>query len=172
MRLADWMKYLEKQQEKAREQRAPAKPAAPAPPAQPTPSAQPRREASPEATTPAVPASQAPVAKPKRAVRPRSRSRELDADLADEVRQRQELLEQAERESPEAERTRLLRELLDPELSLQQTAVLLGVSVTSLRRYTDSGVLPHLRTAGNQRRFRLSQVLGFLAERSKRKAEH
>jgi hypothetical protein len=35
-----------------------------------------------------------------------------------------------------------------------------------VRRYTNKGLLQHFRTSGNQRRFRLSDVLEFLDARS------
>jgi excisionase family DNA binding protein len=56
----------------------------------------------------------------------------------------------------------LVARLLDPTLSLEETARVLNVCPTTVRRYTNRGSLRHLRTAGNQRRFRLSDVLGFL----------
>ena len=59
-------------------------------------------------------------------------------------------------------RVQLIERLLDPTLNLENTARLLGVCPTTVRRYTNRGVLPHHRTAGQQRRFRLSDVLAFL----------
>jgi excisionase family DNA binding protein len=59
-------------------------------------------------------------------------------------------------------REELLARLLDPELTLEEAAQVLNVCPTTVRRYTNRGVLPHYRTIGNQRRFRLSQVLAFL----------
>jgi len=66
--------------------------------------------------------------------------------------------------SPARKETReeLLARLLDPELTLDEAAQVLNVCPTTVRRYTNRGVLPHYRTIGNQRRFRLSQVLAFL----------
>jgi excisionase family DNA binding protein len=63
---------------------------------------------------------------------------------------------------PKETREQLLERLLDPLLTLRDTAVLLGVCPTTVRRYTNRGMLAHLRTGGNQRRFRLSQVLEFM----------
>ncbi|MGQ9523842.1 MAG: helix-turn-helix domain-containing protein [Armatimonadota bacterium] len=62
-------------------------------------------------------------------------------------------------------REELIRRLLDPELSLEEAARLLGVCPTTVRRYTNKGYLPHYRTAGNQRRFRLSDILEFMERR-------
>lgn len=63
-------------------------------------------------------------------------------------------------------REELLRRLLDPVLSLEDTARILNVCPTTVRRYTNRGLLKHFRTGGNQRRFRLSDVLAFLESRS------
>ena len=65
-------------------------------------------------------------------------------------------------------RRQLIERLLDPTLSLEDTARVLGVCPTTVRRYTNRGLLPHHRTVGQQRRFRLSDVLGFLEQRSAR----
>ena len=59
-------------------------------------------------------------------------------------------------------REELVERLLDPTLTLSETAALLGVCPTTVRRYTKRGVLKCFRTPGNQRRFRLSDVLDFI----------
>lgn len=56
----------------------------------------------------------------------------------------------------------LIRRLLDPELSLEETSRLLGVCPATIRRYTNRAWLSHHRTAGGQRRFRLSDVVKFV----------
>ena len=61
-------------------------------------------------------------------------------------------------------RQELIRRLLDPELSLEETARLLGVCPATVRRYTNRGWLAHHRTTGGQRRFRLSSVVKFVDE--------
>ena len=61
-------------------------------------------------------------------------------------------------------RQELIRRLLDPELSLEETSRLLGVCPATVRRYTNRGWLEHHRTTGGQRRFRLSDVVKFLDE--------
>ena len=63
-------------------------------------------------------------------------------------------------------RDNLIQRLLDPPLTLEETARVLNVCPMTVRRYTNRGVLPHFRTVGNQRRFRLSDVLGFLESRT------
>lgn len=64
---------------------------------------------------------------------------------------------------PAETREQLLRRLLDPTLTLDETARILEVCSTTVRRYTDraQNPLPCQRSAGNQRRFKLSQVLNF-----------
>lgn len=59
-------------------------------------------------------------------------------------------------------REELIRNLLDPELTLEETARLLGVCPATVRRYTNRNWLKHHRTAGNQRRFRLSGIVEFV----------
>lgn len=56
----------------------------------------------------------------------------------------------------------LIRRLVDPELSLEETSRLLGVCPATVRRYTNRGWLRHHRTKGNQRRFRLSGLVDFV----------
>jgi len=59
-------------------------------------------------------------------------------------------------------REELIRNLIDPELTLEETARLLGVCPATVRRYTNRNWLKHHRTAGNQRRFRLSGIVEFV----------
>lgn len=61
-------------------------------------------------------------------------------------------------------RQELIRRLLDPELSLEETSRLLGVCPATVRRYTNRGWLAHHRTSGGQRRFRLSDIVRFVDE--------
>jgi excisionase family DNA binding protein len=61
-------------------------------------------------------------------------------------------------------RQELIERLLNPTLTLEETARVLGVCPATVRRYTNRGILPHHRTVGQQRRFRLSDVLTFLEE--------
>lgn len=46
-------------------------------------------------------------------------------------------------------------------LTIGAAAALLGVSVETVRRWTAAGRLSALRTAGNQRRYRLSEVMEY-----------
>lgn len=61
-------------------------------------------------------------------------------------------------------RQQLIERLLNPTLTLEDTARVLGVCPATVRRYTNRGILPHHRTVGQQRRFRLSDVLVFLEQ--------
>ncbi|GEM_PF-3016465 len=77
--------------------------------------------------------------------------------------------EKAVRHSASEMETRedLLKRLLDPELTLGETAKILNVCKMTVRRYTNRGILPSIRTAGNQRRFKLSAVLDFIEKYGK-----
>lgn len=61
----------------------------------------------------------------------------------------------------------LVRRLLDPTLTLREAALLLDVCPTTVRRYTNRGLLSCFRTPGNQRRFRLSDILDFIEHRER-----
>jgi len=65
-------------------------------------------------------------------------------------------------------REELIARLTDPVLSLEDVARLLGVCPATVRRYTNRGWLRHFRTEGNQRRFRLSDIVAFLEEQIRR----
>lgn len=56
----------------------------------------------------------------------------------------------------------LIKRLLDPELTLEETSRLLGVCPATVRRYTNRHWLSHHRTSGGQRRFRLSDIVRFV----------
>jgi excisionase family DNA binding protein len=62
-------------------------------------------------------------------------------------------------------REELVQRLLDPVLSLEEAATLLEVCATTVRRYTNRGILPCHRTPGNQRRFHLSDIMEFMERR-------
>jgi len=47
-------------------------------------------------------------------------------------------------------------------LSISEAAKLLGVSLSTVRRWSDAGVLPSYRTPGGQRRYSREQLEGFL----------
>ena len=79
------------------------------------------------------------------------------------------------------DRLATLERLLNPELTLDETALLLDISTTTVRRYTNQGILKHFRKGmegadseemnsfkTRQRRFRLLDVLEFFEERLKK----
>jgi excisionase family DNA binding protein len=68
-------------------------------------------------------------------------------------------------------RIEFLEKILDPTLSLEDVARLLNVCPTTVRRYTNKGLLEHQRTAGDQRRFKLSDVLSFMESQSRQKVD-
>jgi len=68
-------------------------------------------------------------------------------------------------------REEIIRRVLDPELTLHEAAAVLNLSKATVRRYTDQGRLPCLRTGGGQRRFRLSALLTFLEQQAQARGE-
>ncbi len=92
-----------------------------------------------------------------RALQARQRRLPLDIDTTQE--------DSGSRTRTKQTRDELVERLLDPVLTLQETATLLDVCPTTVRRYTNRGVLNCFRTPGNQRRFRLSDVISFMEQR-------
>ena len=78
-----------------------------------------------------------------------------------------EVVQNSYKRSFKESRIELIEKLLDPTLSLEDTARLLNVCPTTVRRYTNKGMLTHQRTSGDQRRFKLSDVLTFLEAQPK-----
>jgi excisionase family DNA binding protein len=98
---------------------------------------------------------------------PEQQSRRLQTLLGRQARlplEVEEVATPARRGHPEPAESReeLIERLLDPIWSINEAAVLCGVCPASIRRYTNRGVLKCFRTPGNQRRFRLSDVLDFM----------
>ncbi len=92
----------------------------------------------------------------------RTKQGRLPLDIAEDAPSRRT------RTSVEETREELIERLLDPQLTLREVAKLLDVCPTTVRRYTNRGVLSHYRTPGNQRRFRLSDVLEFMRRQQQR----
>lgn len=69
-------------------------------------------------------------------------------------------------------RNELIRRLLDPQLTLEETSRLLGVCPATVRRYTNRGWLVHHRTEGGQRRFKLSNIAKFVEAHGRLPEEH
>lgn len=125
-------------------------------------------------TSPAAPPAPAPppastadiLARPERAAEEAERGDKAPRhwDLLTQIRGRD--VAQNSYKSPFQEtREELVQRLLDPELTLEETARLLDVCPTTVRRYTNKGQLRCFRTPGNQRRFRLSDILEFMEDR-------
>ncbi|MHB0912249.1 MAG: MerR family transcriptional regulator [Armatimonadota bacterium] len=149
--LEEWTKYLE-EQEHGLDKPAPRQ-AEPAPVREvPRPQPELRQQAKPAPKPEEEPLLLVPEPAPKARVRRRLPSVE------------QEVAQSSYRTFRET-REELLQRLLDPQISLEEAARILNVCPTTVRRYTNKGVLPHVRTPGNQRRFRLSDVLGFMENR-------
>jgi len=97
-----------------------------------------------------------------RAAVARTRAEQAQLDLPIDLprRRKRSRVEEETRED-------LLERLLDPELSLAEAAKVLEVCPATVRRYADRGLLPHHRTPGNQRRFKLMDVLALLERRAR-----
>lgn len=98
----------------------------------------------------------------------KDRLRQLQArqrQLPMEVEEPEEEGEEAQPRRATETRQQLVQRLLDPTLTLREAALLIDVCPTTVRRYTDRGLLNCFRTPGNQRRFSLSDVLEFLERR-------
>lgn len=59
-------------------------------------------------------------------------------------------------------REEIIERLMNPTINLEEAAKIMGVCKATVRRYTAMGILPHYRTPGNQRRFKLTDVIQFL----------
>lgn len=68
-------------------------------------------------------------------------------------------------------RLEMIQRLLDPTLSLADTARLLNVCPTTVRRYTNRGLLTHQRQGKDRRSFKLSDVLAFLEAQSQARSK-
>ncbi len=64
-------------------------------------------------------------------------------------------------------REEILERLVNPTLTLEEAAKVMGVCKATVRRYTAKGILPHYRTPGNQRRFKLNDIISFLENQRK-----
>jgi len=157
--LQDWMKYLEEQEQSlqdvadgdgSRGRPTPDEPEQTEKVAQPT-KIEPPPAPKPEADRPVEPAS----------VQAAVRTRKKPAPRPTMEAGRREAAQKSYKPFKET-REELLQRLLDPMITLEEAARILDVCPTTVRRYTNRGMLKHLRTAGNQRRFRLSDVLAFL----------
>ncbi len=92
-----------------------------------------------------------------------ARQKQLPIDVGDAADERDD---DRPRQASET-RQELVQRLLDPTLTLREAALLLDVCPTTVRRYTNRGLLNCFRTPGNQRRFHLSGVLDFMERRER-----
>lgn len=100
----------------------------------------------------------------------RERLRQLQARQRQLPIEIEEPAEEPQRDRPRRvseTREELVQRLLDPTLTLRESALLLDVCPTTVRRYTNRGLLKCFRTPGNQRRFRLADVLDFMERRER-----
>ncbi len=136
----------------------------------------PAKPAAPKADAPAKPAPKKSVPRPKPApaqsdaadpiVKAVNMRKRLPASLNVEGIGEREVARSSYKSFKES-REELIQRLIDPILTLEEVARILNVCPTTVRRYTNRGVIAHQRTAGNQRRFRLSDVLAFLEQQSR-----
>ncbi len=66
-------------------------------------------------------------------------------------------------------RKQLFDRLENPEISLEEAAILLNLCRATVRRYSDLGVLPSHRTPGGQRRFHFQDVKKFMLQQQRKK---
>lgn len=102
---------------------------------------------------------------PKRRGRKKKGAKDGELELFGSVSEHQTISRQRLTRRNKFEREELIEKLLDPVISLEEAATLIGVCKTTVRRYTNKGELECLRTPGQQRRFKLSQVLAFVKKR-------
>ena len=132
----------------------------------PPPAAAPRSNTSQRAAR----ATAAPRSVEPRSVEPRSATRARLAASAGEAKsevQPRAARQTRQRQPPES-RAEILERLSNPLVSLHEAGVLLRVCSATVRRLSNQGELPHHRTEGGQRRFRLRDVLRVLEERERR----
>lgn len=58
-----------------------------------------------------------------------------------------------------ADREELIARLQDPILTIDEAALLLNTDQKTIRRYSNSGALEHVKAYGGQRKYRLSQLI-------------
>lgn len=80
-----------------------------------------------------------------------------------------ETLVKQRRRGTQETRRQLIARLENPELSLQEAAILLGVCRATVRTYCDEGLLRHTRTEGGQRRFHYLDIKDFLRKKPHKK---
>ncbi len=66
-------------------------------------------------------------------------------------------------------RRELFARLENPEVTLEEAALLLNLCRATVRRYSNAGALPSHRTPGGQRRFYFQDIKKLLLEKQKQK---
>jgi excisionase family DNA binding protein len=89
----------------------------------------------------------------------KANSETVSAESIKKTRQRQ--LTESRRE--------LFARLENPEVTLEEAALLLNLCRATVRRYSDAGVLPSHRTAGGQRRYYFQDIKKFLLQKQQQK---
>ncbi len=134
-----------------------------------TDSASPAVESISEAIVETPPPDEVPKTKPGKKTKKRKgrkkKAGDSELELFDSVSDHQVIARQRLTKKSKLDREDLIEKLLDPVISLEEAATLIGVCKTTVRRYTNKGELECLRTPGQQRRFRLSHVLAFVKNR-------
>jgi len=102
---------------------------------------------------------------PNQRGRRKKKSSDGELELFDSVSEHQALSRQRLTRKARMDREELIEKLLDPVISLEEAATLIGVCKTTVRRYTNKGELKCIRTPGQQRRFKLGHVLAFVKKR-------
>lgn len=166
--LSEWYRYLEEQMRRAQSSQRGSNPqggsqdlssaAGPPRPGEESPfQDQPKRE-----TSPPRKAGPRPSPDPRTRLQVHlARQQPLPIDLGQDIQARRK----GGRRPLTETREEIIQRLLDPEVTLHEASAILNLSKATLRRYTDQGKLPCIRTAGGQRRFRLSDLLAFLEQK-------
>jgi excisionase family DNA binding protein len=166
--LSEWYRYLEEQMRRAQSSQ---RGSTPQEGSQDLPSAvgpsrpgegSPAREPSKRGTSPPRKAGPRPSPDPRARLQVHlARQQPLPIDLGQDLQVRRK----GGRRPLTETREEIIQRLLDPEVTLHEASAILNLSKATLRRYTDQGKLPCIRTAGGQRRFRLSDLLAFLEQK-------
>ena len=81
--------------------------------------------------------------------------------VATEKKTRQRKLTESRRE--------LFARLDNPEVTLEEAALLLNLCRATVRRYADAGLLPSHRTPGGQRRFHFRDIVKMMTDKQRQK---
>jgi len=136
-RIHDWIRYVQENTQNIESQN-------------PTEEKKPRRGNAPQISAPPVhrtPVHAAPVHAAPAKARKNAKTPQAAPEVKHRVRRRVET------------RAEMLDRLTNPTISLHEASVILNVCTATVRRYASEELLPHERTPGGQRRFRLRAVI-------------